>query len=63
VRMTDTQLVSGAARQMAAQRWGASKPIRMAQELELRASELPESDRIRLLNALDLAGLRQRQPS
>jgi hypothetical protein len=53
--MSDTQ-VSGAARQMAAQRWGARKPVRMARELALRASELPDPERIRLLNALDLAG-------
>jgi hypothetical protein len=59
--MSDTHL-SGAARQMAASRWGASKPIRMAQELALRAQELPDSERALLLNALDLAGLRQRQP-
>jgi hypothetical protein len=48
--------VSGAARQMAAQRWGASRPVRLARELELRAAELPDSERIRLLAALDLAG-------
>jgi hypothetical protein len=49
-------LVSGAARQMAAQRWGASKPVRLARELELRASELPDLERIRLLNALERTG-------
>ena len=49
--MSDTQ-VSGAARQMAARRWGASKPIRMAQELALRAHELPDPERRRLLDAL-----------
>jgi hypothetical protein len=49
--MSDTQ-VSGAARELAAQRWGASKPIRMAQELALRAQELPEPERARLLAAL-----------
>jgi hypothetical protein len=48
-------LVSGAARQMAAQRWGASRPVRLARELELRASELPDLERIRLLNALERA--------
>jgi hypothetical protein len=51
VLMSDTQ-VSGAARELAAQRWGARKPIRMARELELRARELPESERLRLLAAL-----------
>ena len=45
-------LVSGAAREMAARRWGASKPIRMAQELVLRAHELPEVERRQLLDAL-----------
>jgi hypothetical protein len=48
-------LVSGAARQMAAQRWGASKPVRLARELELRAAELPDLERIRLLDALERA--------
>jgi hypothetical protein len=49
--MSDTQ-VSGAARQMAAQRWGASKPVRMARELAERAAELPDLERIRLVAAL-----------
>jgi hypothetical protein len=49
-------------RQMAAQRWGAQKLVRLAQELELRAAELPDPERIRLLNALDLAGRCRRQP-
>jgi hypothetical protein len=44
--------VSGAARQLAAQRWGDSKPVRMARELALRAAELPEFERRRLLDAL-----------
>jgi hypothetical protein len=59
--MSDTQ-VSSAAREMAAQRWGTQKLVRLAAELELRAAELPDPERIRLLNALDLAGRRQRQP-
>jgi hypothetical protein len=54
VRMSDTQ-VSGAARQMAAQRWGASRPVRLARELALRAAELPDPERVRLLNALERA--------
>jgi hypothetical protein len=49
--MSDTQ-VSVAARQMAAQRWGSQKPVRLARELELRAGELPEPDRIRLVAVL-----------
>jgi hypothetical protein len=52
LRMSDTQLVSGAARQMAAQRWGSQKPVRLARELELRADELPAVERRRLLDAL-----------
>jgi hypothetical protein len=49
--MSDTQ-VSGAVRQMAAQRWGASRPVRLARELVLRAAELPEIERRQLLDAL-----------
>ena len=49
--MSDTQ-VSGAARQMAAQRWGASKPARLARELVPRVDELPEIERRALLRAL-----------
>jgi hypothetical protein len=49
--MTDTQ-TSSAARQMAMVRWGPQKPIRLAKELAERASELPDSERIRLLAAL-----------
>lgn len=61
-RMSDAN-VSVAAREMAARRWGPSKLIRMAKELESRASELPDSERARLLNALNVVGRRQRQPS
>ncbi|HEY6810947.1 MAG TPA: hypothetical protein VIZ70_07450 [Propionibacteriaceae bacterium] len=50
--MADTDQVSVAARSLAAQRWGASKPIRLAQELAGRVSELPEPERARLLAAL-----------
>ena len=53
--MDDTQ-VSAAARLMVAQRWGAQKPVRLARELALRVGELPEPERVRLLNALVLAG-------
>jgi hypothetical protein len=52
VRMSDTQQVSGVARQLAARRWGASRPVRLAHELELRAAELPPTERKRLLAAL-----------
>jgi hypothetical protein len=50
--MADTQTTGAAARQMAAQRWGASRPVRLAKELALRASELPEIERRQLLDAL-----------
>jgi hypothetical protein len=54
--MSDTQASSAAARELASRRWGASKPVRLARELALRASELPDSERVRLLNALASAG-------
>jgi hypothetical protein len=50
--MDGTQTGSAAARALAARRWGASKPIRMAQELALRAAELPDVERKELLDAL-----------
>jgi hypothetical protein len=37
---------------MAVQRWGARKPIRLAQELAERAAELPEVQRRALIAAL-----------
>jgi hypothetical protein len=52
VRMADTDQVSVAARSLAAQRWGSSKPVRLARELALRVAELPEIERRRLLDAL-----------
>jgi hypothetical protein len=51
MRMSNAH-VPGAARQMAARRWGASRPVRLARELELRAAELPETVRERLVDAL-----------
>ena len=39
-------------RQMAAQRWGSQRPIRLARELELRVAELPAVERVRLQHAL-----------
>jgi hypothetical protein len=45
-------LTVNAARRMAQQRWGASRPVRLARELELRAAELPEPERVRLVAAL-----------
>jgi hypothetical protein len=50
--MGDTQEVSVAARALAAQRWGAQRPIRLTRELALRAAELPDLERIRLIDAL-----------
>jgi hypothetical protein len=50
--MGNTQLGCAAARELAALRWGASKPVRLARELALRAAELPEVERRQLLEAL-----------
>ena len=50
--MTDAAQVSAVMRSLAAQRWGASKPVRLARELALRAGELPEVERRQLLEAL-----------
>jgi hypothetical protein len=50
--MGDTQSGSAAARELAVHRWGASKPIRLARELELRAHELPPTERQQLIAAL-----------
>jgi hypothetical protein len=50
--MVDTDQVSVAARSLAAQRWGSSRPVRLAQELAERAAELPEPERRQLLEAL-----------
>jgi hypothetical protein len=52
VRMSDTQQVSSAARQMAAQRWGSQRPVKLAQELAQRAAELPAGERRVLVDAL-----------
>jgi hypothetical protein len=49
--MNDAE-VSAVMRSLAAQRWGASKPVRLARELALRAAELPEVERRQLLEAL-----------
>jgi hypothetical protein len=50
--MSDAAQVSAVMRSLAAQRWGASKPVRLARELALRAAELPEVERRQLLAAL-----------
>jgi hypothetical protein len=51
--MSETQLVSGAARQLAARWWGSSRPVRLAQELAERAQELPEVERRQLIRRID----------
>jgi hypothetical protein len=51
LRMSDTT-TSEAARQLVAKRWGAQRPIRLAQELVSRIDELPAAERIRLRQAL-----------
>jgi hypothetical protein len=43
---------SEAGRQLASQRWGARKPVRLAHELSARASELPDDERQRLVAAI-----------
>ena len=50
--MDGTQTGSAAARELAAQRWGPQRPVRLARELALRAAELPEVERRQLLDAL-----------
>jgi hypothetical protein len=50
--MSDAAQVSAVMRELAAQRWGAAKPVRLARELALRAHELPEVERRQLLDAL-----------
>ena len=50
--MSDAAHVSAVMRELAAQRWGSSKPVRLAKELALRAHELPEVERRQLLDAL-----------
>jgi hypothetical protein len=50
--MDDKQAASAAARELVARRWGSQRPVRLARELVLRASELPEVERRQLLDAL-----------
>jgi hypothetical protein len=54
--MSDPVLVSAVMRGLAQQRWGASRPVKLARELELRVSELPALERARLLAALTRSG-------
>jgi hypothetical protein len=48
--------LSAAGRALAAERWQARRPIRLAHELVRRASELPDSERQELRQALEDAG-------
>jgi hypothetical protein len=50
--MDDPHELSDAARQLAVQRWGSSRPVRLARELALRAHELPPIERRALIAAL-----------
>jgi hypothetical protein len=47
--------VSERARRKAFARWGATRPVRLAEELRRRASELPPTDREQLRAALEQA--------
>jgi hypothetical protein len=49
--MSDAQ-VSQAAKTLSLQRWAATRPTRLANELRERAAELPEAERQRLIAAL-----------
>jgi hypothetical protein len=48
--------LSQAGRALAAERWQATRPIRLSRELIQRAAELPETERQRLRQALEEAG-------
>jgi hypothetical protein len=50
--MDGPETSSAAARELAAQRWGSQRPVRLARELALGAAELPEVERRHLLDAL-----------
>jgi hypothetical protein len=58
--MTDAATLSAVMRELAARRWGAQVPTRLAHELLERVDELPEPERVQLRAALDLAGQRER---
>jgi hypothetical protein len=48
--------LSAAGHALAAERWGSTKPVRLAHELVRRASELPDRERQALRQALEDAG-------
>ena len=52
VTQTSNAAATAAARALVARRWGPSKPVRLARELALRASELPDTERRALIDAL-----------
>jgi hypothetical protein len=55
LRMSEagTTTSSEASRQLAGKRWGAQRPVKLAQELVARVDELPAAERARLRAALD----------
>jgi hypothetical protein len=53
LRMSDATAMTAAGRRLAAQRWGPSRPVRLARELATRIDELPTAERDRLRAALD----------
>jgi hypothetical protein len=53
-RMRDA--LSQAGKMLAAERWQATRPIRLSRELVERAAELPEAERDRLRRALQEVG-------
>jgi hypothetical protein len=51
-------MVSAVMRELAARRWRGRVPTRLARELAERVDELPDPERVRLLNVLDLESAR-----
>jgi hypothetical protein len=49
-------LTSAVMREFAARRWRGRVPTRLARELLPRVDELPDAERLRLLNALERGG-------
>jgi hypothetical protein len=55
--MQDTKTtLSAAGHALAAERWGTTKPVRLANELVRRCAELPEAERQALRQALEEVG-------
>lgn len=53
LRMSDATTATAAGRQLAAQRWGPQRPVKLARELASRIDELPAVERAKLRAALD----------